>query len=271
MAAYEIIALDLDGTLTNSRKIITPRTKNVLMEWQERGKKLVLASGRPTVGMMHLAEELLLSRYGNYVMAFNGAVIIDCGTGKIISESFMPVSANREVWELSRKEGVDLFTYEGTTLLTNNMSNPYVIREKEIDRLSIRQIEDMGAYLDFPVPKLVLTADSEILEPVEERVRGAMGEAYNVYRSEPFYLEVLAQGIDKGNCLLKLLELIGLKKEQAIACGDGYNDLTMIQCAGLGVAMENAVPAVKEAADYITFSNEEDGVAHVVEKFMRQL
>lgn len=269
MAGYEIIALDLDGTLTNNEKIITPRTKNALLEWQERGKKLVLASGRPTVGMMHLAEELSLSRYHNYVMAFNGAVIIDCGTDKVISESLMPVSANQRVWEISKKKGVDLFTYEGTTLLTNNMKNPYAIREKEIDRLSIRQIDDMGAYLDFPVPKLVLTADGEILEPMEASVREVMGEDYNVYRSEPYYLEVLAHGIDKGSCLLKLLKLTGLKKEQAIACGDGYNDLTMIQCAGLGVAMDNAVPAVKEAADYITLSNEEDGVAHVVEKFMR--
>lgn len=268
MAAYEILVLDLDGTLTNSQKIITPRTKKVLMDLQERGKKLVLASGRPTVGMMHLAEELELSRYGSYMMAFNGAVIIDCGAGKVISETLMPVSANQKVWELSKKEGVDLFTYEGTTLLTNNIKNPYAVREKEIDRLSIRQIEDMGAYLDFPAPKLVLTADSEILEPAEARVRAAMGEAYNVYRSEPYYLEVLAKGIDKGTCLLKLLELIGLKREQAIACGDGYNDLTMIQCAGLGVAMKNAVPAVKEAADYITLSNDEDGVAQVVEKFM---
>ena len=95
-----------------------------------------------------------------------------------------------------------------------------------------------------------------------------MGKNFAVYRSEPYFLEVLPKGIDKAQSLERLLQHLGMTKEEMIACGDGYNDLTMIQYAGLGVAMENAVLPVRKAADYITASNNEDGVGLVVEKFM---
>ena len=88
-----------------------------------------------------------------------------------------------------------------------------------------------------------------------------------MYRSEPFFLEILPRGIDKAQCLAQLLKLLGMEREEMIACGDGFNDLSMIEFAGLGVAMENAVCPVRNAADYVTLSNNDVGVAHVVEKF----
>ena len=103
---------------------------------------------------------------------------------------------------------------------------------------------------------------------VEPLVKAALGKNFSVYRSEPYFLEVMPKGIDKALSLARLLEVLGMTKDQMIACGDGYNDLTMVQFAGLGVAMENAVLPLRKAADYITLSNNEDGVAHVVEKFM---
>ena len=99
-------------------------------------------------------------------------------------------------------------------------------------------------------------------------MKAALGRNLSVYRSEPFFLEILPKGIDKAQCLTQLLEKIGIQREEIIACGDGYNDLTMIQYAGLGVAMENAVLPVRSAADFVTYSNNDDGVAHVVEKFL---
>ena len=106
------------------------------------------------------------------------------------------------------------------------------------------------------------------LATVEPKVKAAMGKNFAVYRSEPYFLEVLPKGIDKAQSLERLLQHLGMTKEEMIACGDGYNDLTMIQYAGLGVAMENAVLPVRKAADYITASNNDDGVGLVVEKFM---
>lgn len=110
--------------------------------------------------------------------------------------------------------------------------------------------------------------DGDYLATVEPKVKAAMGRDFSVYRSEPYFLEILPKGIDKARSLERLLDRIGLTKEEMIACGDGYNDLTMISYAGLGVAMENAVLPVRKAAQYITASNNDDGVGLVVEKFM---
>ena len=130
------------------------------------------------------------------------------------------------------------------------------------------EVENTKEYLNFRVPKFLMLDDGDYLAMVEPRVKAALGKNFSVYRSEPFFLEILPKGIDKALSLERLLEVIGMNREQMIACGDGYNDLSMIQYAGLGVAMENAVLPVRKVADYITDSNNDDGVGKVVEKFM---
>jgi Cof subfamily protein (haloacid dehalogenase superfamily) len=99
-------------------------------------------------------------------------------------------------------------------------------------------------------------------------MKAKLQETNEIYRSEPYFLEVLPKGIDKAQTLAVLLDKLGLTKEEVIACGDGFNDLSMVKFAGLGVAMANAQDIVKENADYITLSNDEDGIAHVIEKFI---
>ena len=268
MMDYKMIVLDLDGTLTNRNKEITPRTRKVLLEAQQKGKIVVLASGRSSFGVLPLARELELERYGGYILSFNGGIIIDCRTGKVVFQKELPVDMNRRIVELSVEHRVNLMTYQDDLLITNNPDCEYVQLEAKINHLTIRQVEDMASYVDFAVPKMIMTDDGDYLATVEGKVKAALGKNLSVYRSEPFFLEILPKGIDKAQCLAKLLELLGVQREEMIACGDGYNDLTMIQYAGLGVAMENAVLPVRSAADFITFSNNDDGVAHVVEKFL---
>ena len=127
----------------------------------------------------------------------------------------------------------------------------------------------MAEYVNFEVPKFLMMEDGDYLAMVEPKVKAAMGKNFSVYRSDPFFLEIMPQGIDKAHSLTKLLTSIGLSTDAMICCGDGYNDMTMIETAGLGVAMANAQPLVKESADYITKSNDEDGVLHVINEFMR--
>ena len=134
--------------------------------------------------------------------------------------------------------------------------------------MDIREVDHMEEYVKFPVPKFLMLEDWDYLGLVEPKVKAALGKNFSVYRSEPFFLESLPKGIDKAQSLERLLEILGLKREEMIACGDGYNDLSMIQFAGLGVAMENGVLPVRQAADFVTRSNNDDGVAYVVEKFM---
>ena len=148
----------------------------------------------------------------------------------------------------------------GAKLLTNQSDSPYAKLEARINGMELVQVDDIEAAITYPVPKYLMMEDGDYLAMVEPRVKAAMGKNFSVYRSEPFFLEVLPRGIDKAQSLERLLSHIGLSREQMIACGDGYNDLTMIQYAGLGVAMENAVLPVRKAADFITYSNNDDGV-----------
>lgn len=265
---YKMIVLDLDGTLTNRDKIITEHTKEVLMKAQEQGTIVVLASGRPPYGVVPLADQLQLGRYGGYILAFNGGMIMDCATREVVFQKKLPVEANRRIVKLAQDEGVDLLTYQDAWILTNDAACKYVNIEAKINKLEVRQVEDLSSYLDFPVPKFLLMDDGDYLALVEGRAKAALGKNFSIYRSEPFFLEILPRGIDKAQCLAQLLELLHIKREEMIACGDGYNDLGMIRFAGLGVAMENAVLPVRKAADYITASNNDDGVARVVERFL---
>ena len=270
MSEYKMIVLDLDGTLTNRNKEITPKTKETLMKAQEQGKIVVLASGRPTYGVMPLAEELHLEDSGGYILSFNGGIIMNCKTKEVVFSRQIPAESNGKIIDLAQEHNVSILTYENRTLLTNRPEDQYVQLESRINTLKIipMTIEELKAHVTFSVPKFLMTDDGDYLAMVEPKVKAALGKNFSVYRSDPFFLEILPKGIDKAQSLERLLAVIGVKREEMIACGDGYNDLTMVQYAGLGVAMGNGVLPVRKAADYITLTNEEDGVAHVVEKFM---
>jgi hypothetical protein len=265
---YKMIVLDLDGTLTNSQKVITPRTKAALIEAQEKGITVVLASGRPTYGVLPLAEELELERYGGYVLSFNGGIIYNCQTRQIVFQKQIPQKSNWQIIRAARQEGAVILTYENDTIVTDNASSEYVALESRVNHMKVKQVEDMETYVNFVVPKFLMVGDPTFLAEVEVHVKDILGDNFSVYRSDPYFLEILPQGIDKAQCLGQLLHLLNMDVSEMIACGDGYNDLTMVQYAGLGVAMANAVPQVLAAANYVTASNDEDGVAQVVEKFL---
>lgn len=265
---YRMIVLDLDGTLTNRKKEISPRTKEALFELKRQGGIIVLASGRPTYGVMPLAEELELKESGGFILSFNGGCMIDCRSGEVVFAKELPVSSNQKIIQMAKEHGVNVLTYENNTIITPNAEDEYVKREAFINKLEVKEIADMESYVDFPVVKFMMLEEGDYLAMAEPKVKAALGRDYSVYRSEPFFLEILPKGIDKAASLERLLGKLGMRREEMIACGDGYNDLSMIQYAGLGVAMENAVLPVKKAADFVTFSNDNDGIAHVIEKFM---
>ena len=135
MSEYKMIVLDLDGTLTNRNKEITPKTKETLMKAQEQGKIVVLASGRPTYGVMPLAEELHLEDYGGYILSFNGGIIMNCKTKEVVFSRQLPAEANSKIIDLAQEHNVSILTYENRTLLTNRPEDQYVQLESRINTL----------------------------------------------------------------------------------------------------------------------------------------
>lgn len=269
MSAYEMIVLDLDGTLTNSEKKITKKTKESLMRAQRMGKKVVLASGRPTAGIMALAEELRLEEYGGYILAFNGGHIIEMKTGTAIYDKVIPPEYAGKIYEYVKDTGLCIMTYTDSEIVIGMTPNEYAEKESRINKIPFRQTDRFAEVVDFSVNKFLLAGEPEQIEQMQSTLRDKYGWKMNIFRSEPFFLEIMPQSIDKAYSLGVLLEKMGYTREQMICCGDGYNDRSMIQFAGLGVAMANGQKEVREAADYVTKrDNDQDGIAEVVEKFL---
>lgn len=268
--SYQILVLDLDGTLTNSRKEITPPTREALLQLQQSGKKVVLASGRPTPGVLPLAEELELARYGGYILSFNGARIISCRDGRPIYNRTLPPDVIRPVYELAHPYDADIITYAADAILSGGHVNQYSELEARINRLPIRQPDYWPEAITFPINKILLSGEAALMAELEEVMKKHFHSYLNIYRSDPYYLEIMPPQIDKAYSLQKLLNSIGMTADEMICCGDGYNDISMIEYAGLGVAMANAQPVLLEKADFITKSNDEDGVLHVILHFMME-
>ena len=266
---YKMIALDLDGTLTNSKKEVTEHTKKVLIDIQKEGKIVVLATGRPIQGALGIAKQLDLDVYGGYILSFNGGIIQNCKTGEIVFQQKIPAELIPRLGEASRRYQVPILTYQGDSIITEDTMDKYVGIEAKINKMPIKALNNFAEEVTFPVTKCLMVADGWILEGILPKMQKEFGDVLNIFRSEPFFMELTPPGIDKAQSLKRLLELTGVKREELIACGDGFNDVSMIQYAGLGVAMANAQDAVKEVADEVTVSNDEDGVALIVEKYMK--
>lgn len=265
---YKLLVLDLDGTLTNQKKEITPHTKEVLTAFQEAGGIVTLASGRPDYGVEPLAKELNLSKYGGFKLSFNGALITECASGRNIYEKWLPEGVPSQVADLAKRYGTACLTYRGGEILTETPDNQYVQKEVVCTKMKVRGLMDFKREVDFPVVKCMMMENGVYLAGVEEKVKEVFKGELSVMRSEPYFLEIMPKGIDKAASLGRLLKHLGMEREEMMAFGDGYNDRSMIQFAGLGVAMQNGQPATKAVADLIAPSNEDDGVAYVVESLM---
>ena len=249
---YKILVLDLDGTLTNTRKEITPRNREALIQTQQQGTRLVLASGRPTYGIAPLADELQMNQFDGYILSYNGGEIIDWKNKEILYANVLPNAVIPQLYECAKRNKLAILTYDKECIVTENPEDEYVKKEAFLNRMEVRKSTNFLTDIHLPV-------ESEL----SIRLQGQI----SAYRSEPYFLELVPLGIDKAQSLTVLLEKLDMKREEMVAVGDGYNDLSMIKFAGLGVAMANAQEPVKKAADYITLSNDEDGVAAVVERY----
>ena len=265
---YKMIVLDLDGTLTNNKKEITPRTKQALMQAQAAGVHVVLASGRPTYGIVPLAEELKLKDNGGYILAFNGGKIIDCTNKKVLFEQKLDEQLVPILFQEAKKAGMEILTYQGEGIAATNKDDEYVQHEAFINKMPVMQYNDFLNQLVYPINKCLIVGDPTPLHELEIRLAKELEGKMDVYRSADFFLECVPLGIDKARALDRLISSLRISREEVIACGDGYNDLSMIRFAGLGVAMANAAKDIQSEADFVTLSNEEDGVAHVIERFI---
>ena len=267
MSKYKLIALDLDGTLNNSNKEITQETKNALMKIQENGIKLVLATGRPTPGLRREAKELNFEKYNGYLLSYNGARIDEYLSKNIFNQT-LTIKEVQAVYDRFKKGyKLSIMSYQDTNLIAEDGYGVRIHSEAQLNGMGVKLVDNLKDYIDFEPSKILFAADNdEYIATIEEEFKEPFKDSLSIYRSAPFYLEVMAKNVDKAKSLDFLAQKLGFTSNEIIAFGDGFNDLSMLEYAGVGIAMGNADDEVKAKANIITADNDSDGIAKALYK-----
>ena len=272
MEKIKMIGLDLDGTLLTDRKEFTDRSKRALRTAIDSGIVVLIATGRPLTG---IPEEIRNFPGMRYALTSNGAKVIDVWENRVVDEHLLSAKLAEKALEICGKydtlqevyyDGVSYAPADKRDMVPRYHKNPNMWEYMRKTRTWVEDIFRMVRESDRGLDKIqMLFAD------MEERTKAwqelSEVEGLELVGSLGYNIEINAAGVNKGSGLVSLGRLLGIRREEIMACGDGDNDLLMLKEVGFGVAMANAEEEVKKAADYITLSNEEDGVADAIEKF----
>lgn len=263
----KLCTIDLDGTLFDNNKNISLENKLAIKKAKEKGCKIVIASGRPFCGVLNVLKELELTSDTDYVICYNGAKILNVGTNEEIFCSYLTDDDRLKIYKASQMFNSFCHAFRRDEALICACPNPYTDVESKINKITPIYADfnnlEKACYL-----KVMIVDAKEKLDYVENHIDPYFFTTYSMVRSSNIFLEFLNKSTDKGEALEKLANYLNIKNDETMAIGDAGNDLNMIIRAHVGVAMENAFPYVKKAADFITLDNENSGVAYAIKKFI---
>ena len=265
---YKLIAMDLDGTLNNDQKIITEKTKAALMAAQKRGIRLALASARPSPGLFKERDILRLQDYNGILMSYNGGRIVDAATGKVLFETSMDLAQTKQVLRRLEALPVTPILDDGVQFYVADKNGYKVDYECKNNSMTCTEVGNLADFLSFAPVKILMSVRPEELAEVQKQIAAFLPETLTVVQTAAFYLEVIPKVINKGQGIRDICAVLGIDSSEVISFGDAANDIPMLREAGMGVAMGNAAEAVKAAANMVTLSNNDDGIAAALEKLL---
>ncbi len=265
----KLLFTDLDGTLLNDNKTISANLQKGLQTMLNHGHKLVLTSGRPFESIVQVKESLGLSGDGIYISAFNGGILADCNTKKILFNENISRTHAIEILDFARDFGIHAHTYTPTAIVSyaNTKELQFYTRHITLETIVNDSIDSI---IGETVPKLIAIdlEDKNHLYAFQAELHQRMGDVVTTLFSNDRYLEIISKEAGKGQTVLYLSKLLNVALEDTYAIGDAENDLSMLQAAGTGIAMINGTKALCDAADYVTkHTNNEDGLLEVLEEF----
>lgn len=264
----KLIALDMDGTLLNNSHEISTANKLAIAEARAQGIKVVLVTGRPFIGTQTYTATLNMVGADDHVIACNGALILNPASGEIILENTLNIDDYYYLESLANQLNVHFQVFDKDNVYTANRDiGKYTVLESWLTGipLKFRMREEMP--LDMKFPKMMMVDEVEILDKAIASLPAEIHDRFTVIKSSPNFLEIIAKNVDKGEALKSLAGMLNIESDAILAVGDQGNDLSMIKFAGVGVAMGNAIDSLKEIADDITDTNENDGVAKAINKW----
>lgn len=265
MENFKMICLDIDGTLLNSKHQITEETKKAIKAAvNEKGIPVILVSARMPKGIIFLQKELEIEAP---IICYSGALVLD-KNGETLFQKHMSVLDIKEVYTVAKRLGVHVSLYKDDEWCIEKMDE-WVRQEYEITSvipnvINFEFLFEVWEKEDSGSNKILCMADPDKINLLKKQLKI---DSLNIYPSKPTYLEIMPKGASKTSAIEILRKKFNIKQSEILAAGDNYNDMDMIEYAGLGVAMGNAPDEVKKCADFVTLSNDEDGVAEVIKKF----
>ncbi|NOI91829.1 HAD family phosphatase [Vibrio splendidus] len=265
---YKLIALDMDGTLLNSEKVISQENKDAIAKARAAGVKVVLASGRPLEGMQSKLDELSINGEDDFVLFYNGSKVQNVSTKEIIHSEISNGRSAKQIAALAQELGGYVHAFSKIHGLITPENNEYTAIEARINGLEITEFDFSQLEDDHEIIKTMIVAEPSKLTEIIGKLPQELKAQFTIVQSAPFFLEFLNPNSNKGVGIKAIAKHLGIKAEEVICMGDAENDHHMLEYAGMGIAMENAMEETKKLADYITASNDDHGVAVAIEKFI---
>jgi len=270
MSEKKILFTDIDDTLVCTDKSLSAENRASIDEFLCRGNILVISTGRALSGAVRLMKRLdLYGLKGTYVSSYNGGTILNSENGEILFKKTIPLSEVREVFGYAREFGIHIQSYHKEFVVSESM-NDTLKRYLDIQQLEPMIVESIdSAEIECPAKLLAMDFKSpEHVDAFREFLMPRTENRLDLFKSNPYLLEIVPHGINKGNALRHMAEALGIPLADTISAGDAENDIPMIQAAGVGCAVANADPRLKELADYVTERDNNHGaIAEILERF----
>jgi len=265
---YKLIAIDIDGTLLNNQRELTLKTIQSITEARRRGVKVILASGRPIAGMRKHLNTLGMTTNHDYVIHFNGAILENAHSGEILHSEILSGSDAKHIANIAEEMNINSHAFSQSLGLITPKTSKYTNKEATINEIDIHEMNFSQLENDHHIIKAMMVGDASALDEVEKHLSVELFDKYTIVRSADYFLEFLNLKSNKGLAVKKLAEILNISREDIMCIGDAENDRHMVEFAGLGVAMGNAMKGTKQAADHITDTNDNDGVAKAIDQFI---
>ena len=287
---YKLVAIDLDGTMLNSYGIVTDKTKQVIKECIDKGTEIIIASGRPIDSIKTIAKEIESNKY---FIAGNGALIYDIQKDEVIYEKYMNKQKILEIINICEQNSISYNVYTDKTILAKALKYNVLyyhkenLKKEENKKTHINIVENMYEYIsnmdeekflkvtvcdenktifNSIIRKLRQIDNIEVLD-VLHMSRKVIRQGTEDIPIEYYYTEISLKNVDKWDAIEFLMKKMNITKNEVIAIGDNINDKKMLENAGIGIAIEGSTPVVIEISDFVTKTNNEDGVAFALEKY----
>ncbi|GJD52048.1 Sugar phosphatase YidA [Methylobacterium crusticola] len=259
-----LVVSDVDGTLVTSDKTLTPASVRAVAALRERGIAFTIASSRPPVGLAPLVGPLGIALP---MGAFNGSTVVNPDLS-LVDETLIPEEAARAAAARFEQEGVDLWVFADGRWLLRDPDGPYTDLERRTLQAGPRVVPDLAPYLGRAAKLVGVSRDHAHLAALEPALAAAIGARASVHRSQAYYLDVTPPDVDKGHFVARVAGELGIPLDAVATLGDMANDVAMFARSGLGIAMGNAADPVRRAARAVTGTNDADGFAEAIERYV---